>query len=137
MNGAMTMSLNTLVLKVLDSPLYRLLPGDLTQICYIGAVSGRSIRLPAQSVADRDRFLVVAGRPEHKRWWRSFRHPRPARLVRGGRQYDVRGGLLSGEDRTVALATYLAARPTSRGGIAPLTPVIAFQRVEPPGVART
>jgi hypothetical protein len=91
------MPLNALVLQVLDSPLYPLLRGDLAQIGYTGPISGRSIRLPAQSVADHDRFLVVAGRPEHKRWWRSSRYPRRARLLRGGREYGVTGRLLSGD----------------------------------------
>jgi hypothetical protein len=119
---------NQLVLKLLAGPGQHLLPRGLTQISYIGPVSGRAIRLPAQSVADGNRFLVVAGRAEHKRWWRSFRAPRPARLLRGGHRYDVTGRILAGPERTAALTTYLAAHPGTRRGIGPQTPVIAFDR---------
>jgi hypothetical protein len=120
------MGFNELVLRLLNRPAYRLLPTDLTQISNSGPVSGRPIRLPAQCVADGARFLVVAGRPERKRWWRSFSRPQPARLVRGGRCYDVTGRVLTGPERDVALAAYLLARPGARRGIGPATPIIAF-----------
>jgi hypothetical protein len=125
------MRFNSLVLRLINSSAHRLLPGGLTEISYTGSVSGKAIRLPAQSVADGRRFLVVAGRPEHKRWWRSFRRPRLAGLVRGGRRYDVIGQVLSGSERDDAMAKYLAAHPGSRRGMGPETPVIAFAEVVP------
>ncbi len=67
------MRLNGLVLRLIESPLHRLLPGGLTEISYARPTAGNTIRLPAQSVTDVSRFLVVAGRPERKRWWRAFR----------------------------------------------------------------
>ncbi|MCW2766640.1 MAG: hypothetical protein JWO11_2599 [Nocardioides sp.] len=125
------MRFNGLVLRLIGGPAYRLLPSGLTEISYTGPVSGSAVRLPAQSVLDGSRFLVVAGRPEHKRWWRTFRRPQPARLMRGGRGYDVMGQVLEGPDRADALTSYLAARPGSSRGIGPSTPVIAFDRIEP------
>ena len=121
---------NELVLRLIESPVHRLLPSDLTEISYTGPVSGRSIRLPAHSVLDGSRFLVVAGRPDGKRWWRSFRHPHPARLVRGGHRYNVIGEILAGPQRASALDTYLTANPISRG-VGPQTPIMAFERAEP------
>jgi hypothetical protein len=121
-----------LVLKLLEGgTAHRLLPGGLTEISYTGPVSGRAVRLPAFSVKDGSRFLVVAGRPERKQWWRAFRHPQPARLLRGGLRYDVTGRVLTGPPRSSALTTYLVAHPASRRGLGPLTPVVAFDRVEP------
>jgi hypothetical protein len=125
------MRFNPLVLRLINSSAHRLLPSGLTEISYTGAVSGRAIRLPAQSVADGRRFLVVAGRPEHKRWWRSFRGPRSAGLMRGGRHYNVIGQVLSGSERAEALTKYLAAHPGSRRAIEAETPVIAFAEVVP------
>jgi hypothetical protein len=123
------MRFNFLLLKAIESPAYRLFPGCLTEISYTGPVSGSTIRLPAYSVEDGRQFLVVAGRPEHKRWWRSFLSPWPARLVRGGRRYEVIGRTLSGSERTDALTRYLAALPGSRPALDAETPVIAFAEV--------
>jgi len=119
---------NKLVLGLVESPAYHLMPRGLTRIAYTGPVSGKAVCLPVQSVADEGRFLVVAGRPEQKRWWRTFRRPQPARLTRGGRCYDVIGQVLAGPERTDAVTVYLAAQPGSARGIGPNTPVIAFTR---------
>ena len=126
---AVQMRLNALVLTLIEGRAYRLLPSGLTEISYTGPVSGRAIRLPASSVMDGSRFVVVAGRPEQKQWWRAFRDPQPARLVRAGSRYDVNGHVLAGAQRSRALAAYLVAHPSSRRGIGPQTPVIAFDRV--------
>lgn len=120
------MLLNGLVLRLIDGPAHRLMPRAIIAISYTGPVSGRAIRLPAQSARDGNRFLVVAGRPETKRWWRSFRDPHPARLVCDGLPHDVTGHVLTGAPRDRAVATYLAANPRSRRGVGPRTPVIAF-----------
>jgi hypothetical protein len=122
------MRFNQLVLRLIEGPAHRLLPSGLTRISYTGPVSGRDIRFPAQSVVDGSRFLVVAGRPQGKRWWRSFRRPQRARLMRGGRQYEVIGQVLTGPERAGALTSYLAAHRGSRRLIGPETPVIAFER---------
>jgi hypothetical protein len=123
------MRLNRMVLRLIEGRAYRLVPSGLTEISYTGPVSGGAIRLPAHSVVDGSRFLVVAGRPERKRWWRSFRRPLAARLVRGGVRYEVVGHVLAGPDRAAALIAYLAACPGNRSGIGPETPVIAFDRL--------
>jgi hypothetical protein len=125
------MRFNGLVLRLLEGRAHRLLPSVITEICYTGPVSGSAIHLPATSVVDGNRFLVVAARPERKRWWRAFRRPQPARLLRGGSRYDVTGRVLEDAERFAALETYLAAHPGSRRGIAPDTPVVAFERAEP------
>jgi hypothetical protein len=131
LKGAVKMWVNGLVLRLLEGRANRLLPGGLTEICYTGPVSGSAVHLPAQSVVDGNRFLVVAARPEGKQWWRAFRRAQPARLLRGGSRYDVTGQVLAGSERSAALETYLVAHPGSRRGIGPETPVVAFERVEP------
>jgi hypothetical protein len=120
---------NELIMRLIESPAYHVMPSGLTRIAYTGPVSGRPICLPVQSVADASRFLVVAGRPEHKRWWRTFSRPRQARLTRAGCRYDVMGQVLSGPERTEAITVYMAAHPRSGRGVGPDTPVIAFTRV--------
>jgi hypothetical protein len=82
---------NELVLRLANSPAHHLMPIGLIRIAYTGSISGRAVCLPVRSVADESRFLVVAGRPERKRWWRTFRCPQPARLTRAGCRYDVMG----------------------------------------------
>lgn len=123
------MPLNAWVLRLLESPAHRLLPGGLTEISYTGPLSGNAIRLPVQSVADGRRFLVLVGRPDHKKWWRTFRSPQPARLLRDGRQHDVIGRVLAGSERADALVTYLAAHPAARRAVGTQTPVVAFALV--------
>lgn len=121
------MHLDGLVLTLIGSRAHRLLPGGLTAISYTGPISGAAIRLPALSVVDGDRFVVVAGHPGRKRWWRAFRHgPQPAHLVRDGQAVEVTGRLLAGSERQDAVETYVVAHPGSRRGIGPETPVIAF-----------
>ncbi len=63
---------------------------------------------------DGDRLLVLAGRPEGKRWWRNFREPHDVEVVVAGRRRSGRGRVLTGEERRDALAAYLARFP--RGG---------------------
>ncbi|GAB2756415.1 hypothetical protein GCM10027020_05660 [Nocardioides salsibiostraticola] len=123
------MRFNALVLRLIEGPGHRLLPRELTEISYIAPISGNAIRFPAQSVVDANRFLVVAVRPESKRWWRAFRHPLPALLVRGGTRYEATGRVLEGSERLTALQAYLVAHPGSRRAIGPETPIIAFEKV--------
>lgn len=125
------MKLNGLVIRLIEGPGHRMLPGGLTGISYTGPISGNAISLPAQSVADGSRFLVVAAHPEGKRWWRAFRHPQPARLVRGGCRFDATGHVLEGPERGAAVRTYLAAHPRSRRAIGPETPVLSFEMRAP------
>lgn len=125
------MMLNALVMRLIKGPGHRLLPEGLTAISYTGPISGHHISFPAQSVADGSRFLVVAARPERKRWWRAFRHPQPARLVRDGSRFDVTGHLLEGAERGAAVRTYLAAHPSSRRAVGPGTPIISFETPAP------
>jgi hypothetical protein len=119
---------NELVLRLIESPAHHLMPSGLNRIAYTGPVSGEAVRLPVHSVADGSRFLVVACRPEQKRWWRTFRCPQRARLTRAGRRYDVIGRVLTSQERADALTLYTAAQLSSARGINVNTPVIAFTR---------
>lgn len=121
------MHFNRFILRVLDSPFHTVLPGELCEISYTAPVSGRSISLPAQCVADGSRFLVISGRPERKTWWRVFRRPYPAQIVHRGSRSVAVGRVLPEPERSRALETYLRDQPCSRRGIAPTTPVIVFE----------
>jgi hypothetical protein len=118
--------IDRLVNRLIESPVHHVMPRALTRIAYIGPLSGSAVCLPVQSVADGNRFIVVAGRPEQKRWWRAFRRPHPARLTRAGNHYNVSGLVLTGRERSEALATYLDALPRGSRGIGAATPVIAL-----------
>lgn len=121
------MRFNRFIRRVLDSPFHGVLPGELCEISYTAPVSGRSIRLAAQCVADGSRSLVISGRPERKTWWRVFRRPHPAQIVHRGSRSVAVGHVLPEPERSRALETYLRGHPGSRRGIAPTTPVIVFE----------
>ena len=63
---------NRTVLRLLDSPLHRLLSGRVCVLSYTGAASGARHTLPVEYVQDHDRVFVLAGNAAAKRWWRNF-----------------------------------------------------------------
>lgn len=130
------MRFNQFVLRMLDGPFHRFLPRGLVAITYTAPVSGRTIRLPAQCVADRTRLLIVAGQPERKTWWRTFRHPYPAQLLYRGSRSNAVGRVLREPERSRALETYLGTYRGNRRGMQPSTPVIAFESLPQEGEAR-
>jgi hypothetical protein len=105
---------NPPVAALLRSPAHRFLSGSHLLLFYTGRWSGRRRALPVGYARDRDRLLLVAGRPEGKRWWRNFHEPREIEAVVAGQRRHGRGRLLAGAEREAALAAYLARFP--RGG---------------------
>lgn len=105
---------NPAVRAVLDSPVHRPLSSALVVLAYRGHRSGRSFRIPLRYAETTDGGIVaLAARPGHKLWWRSFAKPSQATLTLRGERVDVIGALAEGDDRTRALAAYVARFPRS------------------------
>ena len=102
---------NPVVSAVLRSPAHGVLSGSYLLLRYTGRRSSRRRELPVAYARDGERLLVLAGRPERKRWWRNFREPRAVDVVVAGEQRRGRGRVLAGDERDRALAVYLARFP--------------------------
>jgi deazaflavin-dependent oxidoreductase (nitroreductase family) len=105
---------NPVVSAVLRSPAHRVLSGSYLLLQYTGRRSGRRRELPVAYARDGERLLVVAGRPQGKRWWRNFRGPHAVEVIVAGERRPGRGRLLVGEAREQALRAYVERFP--RGG---------------------
>jgi len=92
---------NTVVSRVLRSRAHRLLSGTVLLLTYTGRRSGLRRELPVQYARDGDRWVVVAGSPHRKTWWRNFTAPAPVVVT-------LAGELLAGT--AVLLPTGSAAR---------------------------
>jgi hypothetical protein len=90
---------NPVVRSLLRSPAHRLLSGSVLLLAYTGRRSGMRRELPAMYAVLGDRFVVVAGQPDTKTWWRNFAGDvRPVSVTVAGRHHSCRGRLL--EPRT-------------------------------------
>ena len=105
---------NPPVAALLRSPAHRIVSGSHVLLSYTGRRSGRRRELPVAYARDGGRLLLLAGRPEGKRWWRNFREPRDVEVVVAGERRRGRARVLGGEARERALAAYLGRFP--RGG---------------------
>ncbi|BCJ49125.1 hypothetical protein Asp14428_06000 [Actinoplanes sp. NBRC 14428] len=77
------MSANTVVHRLLGSPLAPLLGRSLTVLRY-RARSGATISLPVQYARAGDTLVVLAGDAGRKTWWRHFTAPAPVEVLLGG-----------------------------------------------------
>ena len=98
---------NPMVRAVLRSPAHRLLSGRLLLLAYRGHRTGRVYEIPLRyaRLGDR-RLVVVALRPEGKRWWRSVVSPTSVRLVLRGARLDAVAEVLEGDGREAARRAY-------------------------------
>jgi hypothetical protein len=70
--------LNPVLRVLLRSPAHQLLSGSVLLLEYSGRRSGRRYGLPVMYAATGDGFVVMAGQPAGKTWWRNFSgEPRP------------------------------------------------------------
>jgi hypothetical protein len=90
---------NPVVRGLLHSPAHRLLSGSVLLLGYTGRRSGARRELPAMYALLGNLFVVVAGQPDTKTWWRNFAGDvRPVTVTMAGRQNNCRARLL--EPRT-------------------------------------
>jgi deazaflavin-dependent oxidoreductase (nitroreductase family) len=80
---------NPVVRSLLRSPAHRVLSRSVLLLAYTGRRSGARRELPAMYAELGDRFVVVAGQPQSKTWWRNFAGDGgPATVTVAGRRRD-------------------------------------------------
>jgi hypothetical protein len=85
---------NRVVLRLLGSRAHRALDRSLVALRVRGALTGRTFELPVQYAHADDGIVVVAGRPETKRWWRNLVEPAPVDVLLRGHWQSGEGLLL-------------------------------------------
>jgi deazaflavin-dependent oxidoreductase (nitroreductase family) len=84
---ARTHVVNPVVRELLRSPAHRLLSGSVLLLAYTGRRSGEHRELPTMYAELDDSFVVVAGQPDTKTWWRNFAGDvQPVTVTVAGRQ---------------------------------------------------
>lgn len=89
---------NAVVVRILGSPLHRLLSGAVAIVDYKGRRSGRRVRLPVQYATLDGQVIVCPARSESKLWWRNFEDPHPATITIAGRRVDTVGAVVKRPD---------------------------------------
>jgi deazaflavin-dependent oxidoreductase (nitroreductase family) len=78
---------NPVLRLLLQSPAHRMLSGSVLLLDYTGRRSGRRYGLPVMYASTGDGFVVMAGQPAHKTWWRNFGgEPQPVAATVGGKR---------------------------------------------------
>jgi deazaflavin-dependent oxidoreductase (nitroreductase family) len=86
---------NPVVRGLLRSPAHRLLSESVLLLAYTGRRSGVRRELPAMYALLGDCFLVAAGQPDTKTWWRNFAgNARPVTVTVAGRPRSCRARLV-------------------------------------------
>jgi deazaflavin-dependent oxidoreductase (nitroreductase family) len=116
---------NPVVRCLLRSPGHRVLSGSVLLLTYTGRRSGARRELPVMYAVLDDRYLVVAGQPEAKTWWRNFTgDAQPVTVTMAGRRLSCQARLLepSTAEHTLALGAYRERYP--RVPLKEATPVL-------------
>jgi hypothetical protein len=72
------------VVRLLKTPAHAALSGSVCVLRVRGRRSGRTVELPVQYAATRDRAAILPARPQTKQWWRNLLEPAPVdALVQG------------------------------------------------------
>jgi hypothetical protein len=79
---------NRFLMWWLASP-FGALSGKVVLLRYTGRVSGLPRQIPLNAEPFERGYLIHVGKFERKQWWRNFRSPWPAQIVRKGRR--IRG----------------------------------------------
>jgi deazaflavin-dependent oxidoreductase (nitroreductase family) len=93
----------------LRSPAHRLLSGSVLLLEYSGRRTGRRYGLPVMYASSGDGFVVMAGQPADKTWWRNFgRDPQPVAVTVDGKRTLCRARLLdaSSDEHRQAVEAY-------------------------------
>lgn len=97
---------NRVVLLLLGSLLRPLLDEKLCALRYTVASTGATVVFPVEYAFAGDRLLVLAGRPERKRWWRHFMSAAPVEVWWNGRWVRGEGRVAAGAERQAAIEEY-------------------------------
>jgi hypothetical protein len=90
---------------LLRSPAHRLLSGSVLLVACTGRRSGVRRELPVMYAETGGHYVVVAGRPDTKTWWRNFADDvRPVTLTVAGRLGSARARLLEPSSAAYRLA---------------------------------
>jgi deazaflavin-dependent oxidoreductase (nitroreductase family) len=100
---------NPVLSVLLRSPAHRLLSGSVLLLEYSGRRTGRRYGLPVMYASSGDGFVVMAGQPADKTWWRNFgRDPQPVAVTVDGKRTLCRARLLdaSSDEHRQAVEAY-------------------------------
>ena len=92
---------NRVAIRLLGSPLRRLLGGKLAVLRY-RAQSGAVVTLPVQVACDAGEVVAMAGAAAGKRWWRHFLAPARVEVLLDGGWHIGTGTVAAGADRRPA-----------------------------------
>jgi hypothetical protein len=118
---------NPVVRGLLRSPAHRVLSRSVLLLAYTGRRSGVRRELPAMYAVLGDRFVVVAGQPDTKTWWRNFAGDvRPVTVTVAGRRGSCRARLLEPRTAEHQLALDAYRRRYPRVPVEEATPVLVL-----------
>ena len=104
------MNVNPVVIRVLRSPLHRLLSRTTMLVTYTGRKSGHQITVPVNYVAQGEHVWVLS--LTRRTWWRNFQPSAPATLRLRGRNVSVQGTAVQDEAELLAgLAVVVKGMP--------------------------
>jgi hypothetical protein len=118
---------NPVVRSLLRSPAHRLLSGSVLLLAYSGRRSGVRRELPAMYAVLGDCFVVLAGQPDTKTWWRNFvGDVQPVTVTVAGRHTSCRARLMDPRtaEHQLALDAYRERYP--RVPVQDATPVLVL-----------
>lgn len=106
---------NTVVEKLLSSPVHPVLSGSTLLIRYRGATSGNEFTVPVQYADTQQGLVVLVGDAESKTWWRNFVEIGQTRVLLKGTWVPMTAHALEGsrdaEAVTPLLRSYAARFP--------------------------
>lgn len=118
---------NPVVRSLLRTSAHRLLSGSVLLLAYTGRRSGLRRELPAMFAVLDDGYVVVAGQPEAKTWWRNFTgDAQPVTVTVAGRRASCRARLLDPSTAEHQLALHAYRRRYPRVPVEEATPVLVL-----------
>ncbi|WP_285598930.1 hypothetical protein [Kineosporia sp. NBRC 101731] len=121
-----------ILLGLLSSPLYRIVPVRFAGLQVHGRRSGTWHRLVVMVAAGAEHDLIIGvGHPEQKQWWRNLIMPGRVRFTERGCWVDADASLLRPNDQGYedAWAAYISSYPTAVGMACP---VVRVRRTDAP-----
>jgi hypothetical protein len=113
------------LLTLLRSPVGRLF-GGLSELRFVGRVSGRAISLPVQCVREGTQMVIYVSHASGKRWWRNFVDGLSVQMRVAGVSYQGHGRLVDAAhpDRAWAERTYGRDHPHVK--LLPVDPMVVI-----------